>query len=409
VPPRPLLLLVLSELCAALLPGAPALASETSRPEVRALWGERRPGAVLRIEGLGFGMHTLRVSSSVGPEGWIETNPARTPIDSLDGATGWASFNCDFPPFIDDRRAHSGRHSVNASIDMTRDGDFGKSMYYRSEHRFEKIYATWWVYFDPMVTGDAAQWKIWRVGDRTDHFMLNDNCAGVYQWSEWRDKVPHDYQTTFGCMLDCGPPGSVPCYENVVPEPYYPAPNDNPLNYAYHTRGATEPITANITTPGIWCRTEFFLQASDLDRPNGKYWLAIHKPGQPRKLIDNWIDGLLTRSSDCCRDDSDPWENFVLQGFFSEWGGTTRLIADMLYDDIYIQLGTEARVELGDARNYENCTTLEIQTPISWTDREIQIELNRGSLDPTSKPWLFVIDEHGKVSEGWSTRFESEE
>jgi hypothetical protein len=70
------------------------------------------------------------------------------------------------------------------------------------------------------------------------------------------------------------------------------------------------------------------------------------------------------------------------------------------YDDVYIDY-TLARVVLGNASEYSNCTHLEMQLPISWNNGSIRIDINKGSFDEDDDIYLFVIDEDNTPSAGY--------
>lgn len=375
-------------------------------PSIRAVWGERSNGSTIRLEGSHFGTHPLAVESTVGPRGWIESSESGVRIPDLDGDHPWATFATQVPPYIDDTRAHSGRHSVNASVDRAADGDWNKILYYTREGGFGSIYATWWIYFDPIRFDEDTQWKMWRVSDPAGDMLAWDNCASLLQSSRWSPaKEALTSHTVFWCMLDCGWEEQRKCYEHVVADPPY-APIDNDVfNFPYHSRGGTQPFAQGLPLPGAWCRAEVFVQASDPDVPNGRFWLSIQHPDRPRFVVENWVDGLMTHSSNCCSDQSGRWEHFILHGYWDDDGGPfPDEIAEMFYDDIYLQFDTVARVELGDQPMYASCRQLEIQTPVSWTDDVIEIELNHGAFPADAAVWLYVIDESGRVSEGMPAR-----
>jgi hypothetical protein len=72
------------------------------------------------------------------------------------------------------------------------------------------------------------------------------------------------------------------------------------------------------------------------------------------------------------------------------------------YDDIYVD-DTWARLELCDASNYDFATHCELQLPhTNWEDNTIKFTTNFGSFDGTEDLYLFVVDEYGVVSDGFS-------
>ena len=70
------------------------------------------------------------------------------------------------------------------------------------------------------------------------------------------------------------------------------------------------------------------------------------------------------------------------------------------WDNVYIDT-TQARVEIGNAPNYESCTHREIQVPSSWSESSIAFTVNQGSFANFSQVYLFVIDRNGSVSPGY--------
>jgi hypothetical protein len=70
------------------------------------------------------------------------------------------------------------------------------------------------------------------------------------------------------------------------------------------------------------------------------------------------------------------------------------------FDDVYIS-HTRARVVLGNAPVYSDCTHLEMQIPTAWYWGRVSINLNQGSFDEDESVYLFVIDKNNKVSNGY--------
>lgn len=372
-------------------------------PTINNISGNFANGGSVTIDGEGFGNLSIEVASSLGPDGWIESNSPGTRFDQLQGAQDWRSFSANQPAFIDNSRAHSGSRSINGSIDRSADNDWNKVIYYTKESKFDQLYATWWVYFNPTNYSDTTQWKIWRVGDEGGNEVATDNCGSLIQSSHWAPGYnAKQYATIFHCKLGCQWPAQAECYKHIQPQPWYAPEFSDPYNYQWHNRAGTVSYNDNLPTQGEWCRAEIFLDASDIDTPNGRYWLTIQRPGEFRRIVDNWVTGLTTHRSDCCSGDgSGEWENFVLQGFFDDNGGPFQdEEADLFYDDIYLQFGSPARVELGNSDTYATCTQLEVQETVSWSDGQVQIKLNRGGMNSGSQAWLFVIDENGNASDG---------
>jgi len=77
--------------------------------------------------------------------------------------------------------------------------------------------------------------------------------------------------------------------------------------------------------------------------------------------------------------------------------------AAAMYDDIYIATGdcSQARIEIGNNVNYENCSKLAIATPTSWQENVITTTVRQGTFQDGETTYLFVIDKNGNVSNGY--------
>jgi hypothetical protein len=73
---------------------------------------------------------------------------------------------------------------------------------------------------------------------------------------------------------------------------------------------------------------------------------------------------------------------------------------NMYIDDLYISIGTQARVELGNARTYDACTELHVQYPVRWESdgTSITFRCNNGTFDADDTTYLYVVNESGQVN-----------
>ena len=71
----------------------------------------------------------------------------------------------------------------------------------------------------------------------------------------------------------------------------------------------------------------------------------------------------------------------------------------MWVDDVYVD-NTRARVEIGNASVWSNCTIRNIQIPTIWETEtgHIKVDLNRGSFTSGSTAYLYVINRDGDVN-----------
>jgi hypothetical protein len=154
--------------------------------------------------------------------------------------------------------------------------------------------------------------------------------------------------------------------------------------------------TANATllTPGAWHLIQVaFAENSGVDQADGRLRL--------------WIDGALRYTTDALVTNvgSDgPAVNkrpFII-GLWDSWPPSDAPVDTMYgyYSDIYVDTSW-ARVEVGDAPVYENCTVREIQIPSSWSASSIQITFRQGTFGNGQTVYVFVVDESGAVSPGF--------
>ena len=67
-------------------------------------------------------------------------------------------------------------------------------------------------------------------------------------------------------------------------------------------------------------------------------------------------------------------------------------------DDVFIQTGTQARVELCDSSTWSSRKHCEIQYPSAWADGSISIQFNQGAFGAGNAAYLYVVDSSGNVN-----------
>ncbi len=387
--------------CCALVRGASAQAV----PEIVSVWGETTQGKLITVLGRNFGTHALDIASGVGPAGWIETNAAGTSLADLEGARGWDIGQASNIPRISDERARSGRHSVLARVDFAADGNWQSVLRYRHDKSFERIYATFWVYFDPISLSPhrSTQWKSWRINHNG---TVSDQAGQIYFSSRHTATGNlYDYQWVAHCSLGCEGVPYDSCYRDATPVPYYEPRFAAPGQYAFLHKGDTRPWTDAHPQVRAWNRVELFIDRGEIDTTTGSLSYSILRPGEG-KVFEETITRLELWSSDTtCRNPQDPWQYFQMQNYWDDDGSHDAPLftderADFFYDDVYLQFGTQARVELGDSRDFESCTMLEIQEPVAWAEGFVQLRLDHGAFATGSRCFLFVVDASGNRSEG---------
>ena len=161
-------------------------------------------------------------------------------------------------------------------------------------------------------------------------------------------------------------------------------------NYAIYNNGA-ESITIGWVS-GIesneWRRHELYKVNSTPGASNGEVFIGV--VGVDIESQDN----AMTRASGY----SFKNDNVILGLMYAnaENDGDHR----MWVDDVYVDR-TQARVEIGNAATFANCTHREIQIPSAWSATEVEATLNLGTFTADSTAYLFVVDESGTASNGY--------
>jgi hypothetical protein len=381
---------------------------DPSSPVISGVSGSATNGGTVQISGSDFGSHTLDIASGVGPDGWIESNGAGTGFDNLSGATNWdVGVSTPIPAIISTEQAHSGSNSVLARI-VRSQGHWQSVMRYTHPNPFDEIWVSFWYWFDPIHTStdprtnySANKW--FRVGDAD----VNNTCAEIYTGARWTGDRPG----ASNVLIFCGQvPGSSlwdwdTCYESIYDEE-----SNEPLctSCACGQSGpnvgdcAGESAADNLPTPREWTRVVVRAKPSDFNIANGEFFYSVNKPERVEEVAVDW-SGILTHSSGCTRFSVEPWQHFQFQNYFDDnYGSDMGQRADFFYDDIYIQFGTQARVEIGNDPNYDRCTLLETQVPTQWSTSGITVKVNHGSFTPGSTVYMFVVRQDGSRSAGRS-------
>lgn len=375
-------------------PPAAAAPADESGPAIQSVWGRLAPGASVRVVGERFGENALRLGALSGPGGWIETGAKGRGFEAVPKASGWDVGASSIPAVLTDERAHSGRQSLLARI-VRSDGYWQSVLRYTHRERFERLYVSFWIWFDPIVgrPSGAQQWKWWRVNDRGT--VDPNDCAEIYFGSRWTGDTPVESQVYLWCLKGCEWPAMCRCYEGIV-DRVRGGPICDPCEGRYLGACDERPLAPRLPRPRTWCRVEIELRAGGLDESDGALRMTMQPIGERKTVVVDW-EGLRTHDSGCCQDESDPWRHFLLQNYWDDDGqGFAGSRADFFYDDIFLQVGGGARVELGDAPRYEDCTQLEVQRPSRWTDGEIVFEFNPGGFEDAQRLYLHVIDAAGR-------------
>jgi len=98
---------------------------------------------------------------------------------------------------------------------------------------------------------------------------------------------------------------------------------------------------------------------------------------------------------------SEKWNQINIPG----WFGNSLVNPGGVYDDVYVATGPNApaRVEVGDAPVYTNCTKLSILPSTSWTNSQIKVIVKTKGEGTISQQYLFIFNGNNQLIAGGIT------
>ena len=338
-----------------------------AQPVVNSVAGSLAMDSPLMISGLNFGRH-----SGLGSIQWLGPNIEQSSAGAIFTKRDWVA-QPDLGGFTAPRystaKAHSGKKSILCRIrdaDSPATGKWGSGFYYDTGGAIDKIYVTWRVRFEK--GSEFGQWKIWRLSPTPS---VSDTNPQIYQ-CDWYNNDGSIYQALL-------------------------------LNYVkqnkfwYPTGDGARWITANDVVPvNSWVRLEYYFEEnSAMDARDGSLRYFIHKQTETVRTVKDYVGNLQTRSAGATYD----YRRYVhFQNYWGDQHAGEAADTSIYIDDIYIQPGTQARVEIGDSLDWSACKHREIQIPSLWSDGSIKITVNQGSFQAGDTAYLFVVDSDGKVN-----------
>ena len=226
----------------------------------------------------------------------------------------------------------------------------------------ETVYITWWTRIDYTITvGEQNQWKMFRTNYMND---IQDQDTGDNNYTT--------QMVMFNMMDD-----SSGEWKN-RPGPYIDsAGTDNWMNQCMTDADST------------WYRHELILNTSDFGTYNGDYTMRRYTPGS--SVAEASETGMMTYNNPNISPTT--WQYFLWQN----WIGNG-LSGDAWTDDHYVQVGTQARVELCDASTWSARTECDIQEPTAWSDTSITLTVNSGGFSTSETAYVYVVNDSGEVN-----------
>ena len=328
-----------------------------ANPGISSVVGDIKDGELVTINGANFGFKEGYTEFLGGKTGHIETTAPGKDVDF--GSWRIADGNgTDSAAFIVTEGARSGSHAWRIESDYNGSVryDFGSDIPENTD-----IFISWWVKFD-VPEEPIGQWKMFRLSHHND---IQDSGT---------EMVMFNWFAGSGDQLIVRPDR---CAEGNKAISYY---------------GGAYP-----NTPGEWVRIDQYVRTSTQGQKNGYSETTLLSDIITTSQWNNSGDtepqypSIYTYNSDM------RYRWFIWQNY--RGNGLDQLTVMM--DDIYIQVGSVARVELGNKPIFEEANVREIQRVKSWDQFRIEIELNQGAFKAGDTAYLFVVDEFGHHGEGF--------
>jgi len=396
-------------------------------PSISGVSGSIVDSGSVSIAGSSFGSHNLNIEWLGGANGHIESGTDGVDF-SKDGWTADSTSASRQAPVYSTARAHSHSKSVMSSWPVESQYD-STWIYDTGIDGVKKIYISWWVYFDHVDS--KGQWKMWYIR----HNSALTGYGGIVNGNQWYNEdgsFGSNYIFPFcvwsGSYAKCFPDSNdslrygaegIPNDQWVRMEVYGEESSDidvrdGTLIYKLHPQ---TDVVVDVLQPDLGSNTEWegtiitrsksqvigtdsknytcklSHTSTDDDKPItganwSTYWEQTGDAGETWGTVNRYHDG------------TNRWRWWT---FINYWGnikvgdGTKEKV---YIDDPYIQVGTQARIEIGDNVTWVNCTHREIQIPTAWSSSSITATVNQGSFKNGDSAYLFVVDGDGNASNG---------
>jgi hypothetical protein len=372
-------------------------------PTIDSVSGDTSQGGTLQIDGSGFAGHTMDVEWTGS---WIESQPVGTNPDQKQGWDHVYSFHGQ-TDHISTAKAWSGTKSIDASIDQDATDSWMSGLSYVSDP-FEKIYVSYWIWATPIRSSSGPESEM--GAKHVSVTCYNCNTGAVLNSSQNQWQATFTFAKSNGVLTKWDIQGAAFTRCPGSPEPFiiwdqaegvgYELPPQNYLRPKIR-RDENEYSTEYGVRPNEWTRLAFYLDGGTPDTYDGEVYIQAIHPGESQS-IGLWARNVLMRTARTdCNNFPEPWQRFTFYLFYDQPNDTPGgEVCEYFLDDAYIQFGTRARVELGNASGYEACTVLEVQDLVSWNDDGISIRFNRGRFQPGEEVYLFVVRDDEVPSSG---------
>ncbi len=306
-------------------------------PVVTGITGQLDAGASVTVVGSGF------TEGDFTPFSWDDFESGTLGQELGQPVVGptWTFLSQSPRPSYSDTRTWSGDRSAHITWPNYSISAFGWS----NKGPFRSLYITFWRYMEPEDPG-----------------TLPHNFKMMYLYGNGSVQEQND-----------SPHFMIGAIMPTRPNWQFAVQNHPTVNFPWHRS------TSYFSTIGEWQRWEIFVELESSTNASDGY-------------IEGWLDGVrVYRQGGLNLADSDGrFEDFRLGHMFQGHGADDHCY----YDDVYVSR-SRARVEIGNAPDFEDCTVREIQIPTQWGEFQIDVDLSFSSFPEGELAYLYVVDEDG--------------
>ncbi len=324
-------------LAAAFLSATPVMAA----PAIQGVSGTLSTNSSITITGSGFGTNALDLD-------WLGDSIEGGTTGSVFAKAGWSTaWDFEKPKYTTDQKHSSSKSLKCTPLPAT---SWNCVFAYKLPNPVtagQTLYATWWVRKDS--ASNTGQWKMLRLSGQ-ETIVDGAQQLTMFNWPN------SQYQLVIN-------PGQSTDQSFWFPENVYPAGDNN------------------------WYRMELKVQASSTNQANGVATVTRYDG----KAVSSASATFKSHVSS-----GDTYSYVIFQNYEGNGMGTSSL----WFDDILIQKGSAARVELCDSPTWSSRTHCEVQVPTSWSSGSITVKAQSGSFTSGGSAYLYVVDAAGSVGGG---------
>lgn len=324
-----------------LLMAAGTSSSVWAAPAVTGTSGSLSTGSTVVVSGSGFGTHTMQIES-------LQPTIEAGTVGQKFAKTGWTQSDWTWAsPMYATDASHSGNKSLKCTESSS--NNYNCAFAYAFPNPIKaggKAYFSWWVKYNGDTNG---QWKMFKLKQKET--IVDGPMEFVFfNWFSMQQQAQGADSNNVGYGIWPN--------ENTIPK------GDNK-----------------------WYRFEFEMNAGTTGSSNGSF--TIRTTTDTGTIYEERSTGNRTHAANADEWRYAIWQNYIGNGINS---------AVIHLDDIYVQTGTQARVELCSGSTWAKRGKCEIQIPTSWNASSIPVTVNTGNFSSGSSAYLYVVDSSGTAN-----------